>query len=60
MAVVKIRASGHSNELRLYSIGDDGIRLGEMLPEQEGLLGGRPTRKRPHGLPASSADADGA
>jgi len=60
MAVVKVRASGHSDELRLYSIGADGIRMGEMLPEQEGLLGGRPTRKRPHGLPASPADADGA
>jgi circadian clock protein KaiC len=52
MAVVKVRASDHSNELRLYSIGDDGIRMGEMLPDQEGLLGGRPTRKRPRGLPA--------
>ncbi len=60
MAVVKVRASDHSNELRLYSIGDDGIRIGERLPEQEGLLGGRPTRKRPHGLPAASADAEGA
>jgi len=60
MAVVKVRASGHSDELRLYSIGEDGIRMGEMLPEQEGLLGGRPTRKRPHGLLAASADADGA
>jgi circadian clock protein KaiC len=45
MAVVKVRASDHSNELRLYSIGEDGIRIGEMLPDQEGLLGGRPTRK---------------
>jgi circadian clock protein KaiC len=60
MAVVKVRASGHSNELRLYSIGDDGIRMGDMLPEQEGLLGGRPTRKRRPDRPASSADADGA
>ena len=60
MAVVKVRASGHSNELRLYSIGDDGIRIGEMLPEQEGLLGGRPTRKRPAGPPAPPAHADGA
>ena len=58
MAVVKVRASDHSNELRLYSIGDDGIRMGEMLPEQEGLLGGRPTRKHPPGPPASSGDAD--
>ena len=55
MAVVKVRASAHSNELRLYSIGDEGIRIGEMLPDQEGLLGGRPTRKLP---PASSAPTD--
>jgi len=59
MAVVKVRASCHSNELRLYSIGDDGIRMGEMLPDQEGMLGGRPTRKRPPGLPASPADVGG-
>lgn len=58
MAVVKVRASDHSNELRLYSIGDAGICMGEMLPEQEGLLGGRPTRKHPPGPPASSGDAD--
>jgi len=45
MAVVKVRASPHSNELRLYSIDEGGIRVGEMLPDQEGLLGGRPTRK---------------
>ena len=57
MAVVKVRASAHSNELRLYSIGDQGIHIGEMLPEQEGLLGGRPTRKR---AAASSAPTDDA
>ncbi|HEY8707978.1 MAG TPA: ATPase domain-containing protein [Burkholderiaceae bacterium] len=45
MAVVKVRASTHSDELREFSIGDDGIRIGAMLPDQEGLLGGRPTRK---------------
>jgi len=53
MAVVKIRASDHSNELREYSIGDDGIRIGTMLPDQEGLLGGRPTRKPLPGPPAA-------
>ena len=52
MAVVKVRASNHANELREYSIGDDGIRIGAMLPHQEGLLGGRPTRKPPAGPPA--------
>jgi circadian clock protein KaiC len=59
MAVVKVRASGHSNELRLYEIGDDGIRMGEMLPDQEGLLGGRPTRKRVADQRKASAEADG-
>jgi circadian clock protein KaiC len=32
--------------LHLYSIGDDGIRMGDMLADQEGLLGGRPTHKQ--------------
>ncbi len=45
MAVVKVRASTHSNELRLFEIDDDGIRMGEMLADHEGLLGGRPTRR---------------
>ena len=45
MAVVKVRGSAHSDELREYSIGQDGIKIGEMLPDQEGLLGGRPRKK---------------
>ncbi len=45
MAVVKLRASKHSDELRLFHIDDDGIQVGETLPDQEGLLGGRPTEK---------------
>jgi circadian clock protein KaiC len=45
LAVVKVRNSWHSDELRAYSIDDDGIHVGAMLAEQEGLLGGRPTRK---------------
>jgi circadian clock protein KaiC len=43
MAVVKVRASAHSDELRLFHIDDDGIRIGATLPQQEGMLGGRPT-----------------
>ncbi len=58
MAVVKVRASDHSNELRLYSIDDGGIRVGDMLPEQEGLLGGRPTRKRAAMRPTSPDGSD--
>lgn len=46
MAVVKVRASAHSDQLREFTIDDTGIRIGEMLPDQEGLLGGRPTRKQ--------------
>jgi circadian clock protein KaiC len=57
MAVVKVRGSAHSDELREFSIGDDGIRIGAMLPDQEGLLGGRPTRKPPHQLPGLDTDS---
>ena len=49
MAVVKVRASAHSDELREFSIDDDGIRIGEKLAGQEGLLGGRPTMKHVRG-----------
>jgi circadian clock protein KaiC len=57
-AVVKVRASMHANELRLYTITDDGIQLGDTLPDQEGLLGGRPTRqRRPDAAPPRSGDA---
>jgi circadian clock protein KaiC len=45
MAVVKVRASAHSDQLREFSIDAEGIRMGQMLADQEGLLGGRPTRK---------------
>ena len=43
IAVVKVRASAHSDELRLYTIDDDGIHIGATLLDREGLLGGRPT-----------------
>jgi circadian clock protein KaiC len=45
MAVVKVRANAHSNELRLFHITGEGIKLDEMLVDQEGLLGGSPTRR---------------
>lgn len=57
MAVVKVRASRHSDELRQYTIGSHGIEMGSTLPEQEGLLGGRPTRKPMSDLPTSPTDA---
>ena len=46
MAVVKVRASEHSDELREYTINKDGVQIGDMLIDQEGLLGGRPTKRR--------------
>ena len=43
MAVVKVRGSAHSDELRLFHIDDTGIHIDGTLPDHEGLLGGRPT-----------------
>jgi circadian clock protein KaiC len=45
LAVVKVRASAHSDELREFHIDDSGIQIGATLAEQEGLLGGRPRLK---------------
>ena len=53
IAVVKVRASAHSHDLREFSIDGDGIHIGETLPDQEGLLGGRPTRM--HGIEAPAS-----
>jgi circadian clock protein KaiC len=44
LAVVKLRGSEHSNELRLFHIDAGSIRIGDMLAGREGLLGGRPSR----------------
>ena len=57
MAVVKVRASAHSDELREFTIDESGIRIGEMLPGQEGLLGGRPTKRSARdAAPAAATD----
>jgi circadian clock protein KaiC len=48
-AVIKVRASAHSDDLREYTIDTEGIHVGRKLPDQEGLLGGRPTRKKTEG-----------
>jgi circadian clock protein KaiC len=47
LAVVKVRASAHSSELRRFHIDEAGLHMDEMLTDQEGQLGGRP-RRRPH------------
>jgi len=51
MAVVKVRSSAHSDELREYTIDAGGIRVGQTLPDQEGLLGGRPKTRGEPGKP---------
>jgi circadian clock protein KaiC len=48
MAVVKVRSSAHSDELREYTIDARGIHVGVRLADQEGLLGGSPTHKAAH------------
>lgn len=45
LAVVKVRGSAHSNQLREFHIDDAGIHVDGMLLNKEGLLGGRPTQK---------------
>lgn len=49
MAVVKVRSSSHSTEIRRFHISDAGIVLGEVVRDHEGLFGGRPTRSTPEG-----------
>jgi circadian clock protein KaiC len=51
LAVVKLRASAHSNELREYTVDSAGIQIGGRLADQAGLLGGRPTRQADTGTP---------
>ena len=43
MAVVKVRASAHSNELREFEIDDGGIVIGAALSGYGGILSGSPT-----------------
>ena len=42
MAVVKVRNSAHSHELRLFDIDSDGIVIGAPTPTLDALLTGRP------------------
>lgn len=43
MAVVKVRGSNHSDQLRQYEITDEGIVIGDPVTDYERLLGGQPT-----------------
>jgi len=44
MAVVKVRGSAHSNELRQFEITAEGIVIGDPVLDYEGLLSGQPRR----------------
>jgi len=44
IAVVKVRGSAHSDEIRQFEIADGVIVIGDPVVDYEGLLGGRPTR----------------
>lgn len=42
MTVVKVRASAHSNDLRLFEITSGGIKVGDRIVDHQGLLTGNP------------------
>ena len=46
MAVVKVRASAHSDALHAFTIDDDGLHIGEAMRHHEGLLSGSPRQRR--------------
>jgi circadian clock protein KaiC len=43
ISVVKVRASAHSSALRLFTIDDNGIHIGETLPQYAAILSDRPS-----------------
>lgn len=59
LAVVKVRGSNHSNELREYTVGRDGLEIGAALVDLEGLLGGRPSFKRDRAALNARTPVDG-
>lgn len=58
MAVVKVRGSAHSHELREFTIASDGIRIADPLPNYVGLLGGRPTTREASNRSESPAESN--
>ncbi len=47
LSVVKVRGSAHSKDIRLFDITDDGIVIGETMPEYAGIMSGRPKVRLP-------------
>jgi len=54
MAVVKVRDSDHSNEIRQFEVVDGAIAIGEPMLEFEGLFGGRPQHSPDNGNAAAA------
>jgi circadian clock protein KaiC len=44
MAVMKVRGSAHSKQIRFFEIAGDHIQIGSELSQYEGILSGRPTQ----------------
>jgi len=51
MAVIKVRASAHTKDVRLYEITADGIGVGARIGDYQGLLTGSPQFVSPRHLP---------
>jgi circadian clock protein KaiC len=45
MAVIKMRGSDHSRELRAYNVTGTGIQIGHALREYRGIITGVPERR---------------
>jgi len=58
MAVVKVRGSDHSDQLRQYEITGSGIIIGKRLAEVEGLLGGQPAHREGNAPEALGTEAE--
>ena len=46
LAIVKVRASAHSKQLRFFDIGKDKITVGDPLSTYQGILSENPTESR--------------
>jgi circadian clock protein KaiC len=41
-SIVKVRGSAHSKDIRLFDVTDEGIVIGDILNEYDGIMTGRP------------------
>lgn len=46
LAIVKVRGSAHSKQLRFFDIGKDKITIGDPLSTYQGILSDNPTESR--------------